>query len=166
MVHFTTMLGIILAMIGVVAVLAIVFSHIAERKGRISKAPKVLSVVIMVLMVLFIGIAIINSSLRDGAEVVDVEYTSSHTVVETENLVIKEERALTIISDDGRVIGIYPTKLVKNMFDLDETGHIVPDVGSVNLTIWSNKPVRAVDICGIWFVASSSAEWVTSVILD
>lgn len=166
MVHFTTVFGLILSLMAAVAILALVLIRVAVRKGKKPKLTKALFSVFVVLGMLLIGVVITRSAVSNNAKVIDVEYISDHTVVETKNLVIKEEKGLTIMIDDDKTIGIYPTLLVKNMFGVDESGHITPDVGSINLTVRSNKPIKAVSICGIWFITDSSSSWVTRVVLD
>ena len=166
MVHLSSIIGGILALIGLLAVLALVFARIAEKKGNTVKVPRVIPIIIVALVIVLIVLIPVTEFLENHATVIDVEYTSEHSIVQTETLRIREEKALTIIEDNGEVIGIYPTRLVKNMFEVDESGRITPDVGSVNLTVRGNKPTRAVNIAGVWLITNSSAEWVTRVILD
>lgn len=166
MVHFSSIIGAIFALIGLLAALSVVLVRIAEKKGKTVKAPKVISIAIATLLIVLIALIPVTKLLEKHATVIDVEYTSEHSVVQTETLRIREEQALTIIEDNGEVIGIYPTRLVKNMFEVDESGRITPDVGSVNLTVRGNKPTGAINIAGVWLITNSSAEWVTRVILD
>lgn len=149
MVHFITIIGSILSLMVADAILSFILIYVAERKGKKPKLAKALFSVFVVPGVLLIGVAIAWSVASNNAEVIDVEYISDHTIVETEDLVIREEKGLTIMTDNDKTIGVYPTLLVKNMFGVDESGHITPDVGSVNLTVRSNKPIKAIDIGGI-----------------
>lgn len=164
MVH---LIPIMLVTAGLMLVMAFSFAVVRAKKGGTSKVSKILFIGLIIACFVFFMVTLVALFATKHGQVVDVKTTSDHSMVEVDGLSIETRNGLILIMSDGKDIGAYPESTVRNMFELDEDGHIVDQsVRRVNLTVQNSTITNGLNIFGIWVVVESSHYYPVDVILD
>ncbi len=162
MVH---LIGVLMMVIAIMLVAAILFVVVRAKKGKSKLSRVAFGVLIATFAAFFVVITAVV--VAHHCEVVDVNSTTEHRMVQTDGLTVETKSGLIILQRNGEEIGEFPATVVKNMFEVDEGGRIVDQsVARINLTIRKASVTRGFRIFGVWAVVESSGSYPVDVVLD